>query len=303
MDKSDLLIIIPKHVFFYKYIAKLGYQVCDPYYGHSIIFRIFREIFFRLGLPGKSLWYNKNAVLKIKYIVLFEPLLTVDYINWLLKKNPESKFILIYANKVDASISPNRIDRSLVDLWTIDKDDAKKYNMHLYEGGEYFPQWKVTKENPIYDVFYIGKDKNRLQKLRKIESDLHAHGAKTMFYITWPRGWQKKDDGIHKPFLPYEKVLDYIGKSRAVLHLLDGAQNGLTIRIQESLIHKIKLITDDASIVEYDFYNPNNIFILGKDDMSNLRHFLDTPYEDVQSDFYKHAFFNEKIDEVINGCK
>ena len=303
MDKSDLLIIVPKHGFFYRHIAKLGYQVCDPYYGNSFIFRIFREIFFRLRLPGKSFWYNRKAVSKIKYIVLFEPLLTADYIKWLLKKNPESKFILIYANKVETSISPNRIDRSLVDLWTFDKDDSEKYKMHLYEGGIYFPQWKVTKENPIYDVFYIGKDKNRLQKLRKIESDLHDHGAKTMFYITWPRGWQKKDDGIHKPCIPYENVLDYIGKSRAILHLLDGAQNGITIRMLESLIHKVKLITDYTSIVKYDFYNPNNIFILGKDDMRNLRHFLDTPYEDVQSDFYKHAFFNQMLDEIINGCK
>ena len=302
MDKSDLLIIIPKHGFFYKYIANLGYQVCDPYYGNSIFFRIIREIFFRLRLPGKSIWYNKNAVLKIKYIVLFEPLLTADFIKWLLKKNPESKLILIYANKVNASISPNRIDRSLVDLWTFDKDDSERYNMHLYEGGMYFPQWVVNKQAPVYDVFYIGKDKNRLQNLRKIESDLQTHGARTMFYITWSRGWQKKDDGIHKPFLPYEKVLDYIGKSKAILHLLDGAQKGITLRIQESLIHKVKLITDDSSLVEYDFYNPHNIFILGKDDLNNLRNFLDTPYENVQSVFFKHVFFNQMVNDIISDC-
>lgn len=300
MDKNELLILVPEHGFFYKYISELGYQVCDPFYNNKIIFRLLREFFFRLKLPGRSLWYNKEVISEKKYIILYEPLLTADYIKWVYFKNANSKLILFYANPVKTSISPDTIDRSMIELVTSDKDDAKKYNMHLYEGGGYFPQWKVKKVKPEYDVFYVGKDKNRLQKLRDIESDLQLHGAKTLFYITWERGWQHKDDGIHKPFLPYEGVLDYIGKSRAILHLLDGAQNGITLRIQESLIHKVKLITDDKNIIAYDFYTPNNIFILGKDDLNGLRDFLDTPYEDVESDFFKHAFYDQMIEEVIS---
>ena len=82
---------------------------------------------------------------------------------------------------------------------------------------------------------------------------------------------------------------------------MEGAQNGITIRIQESLIHKVKLITDDVNIVKYDFYNPNNIFILGRDNMNGLKDFLDTPYEDVKSDFFKHAYYDQMIDEIVMG--
>lgn len=301
IDKNEIRIILPRHGFFYKYIETSGYAVSDPYYGRSVILRALRTIHFKLQLPFRYIWFNRKNICTKRIIILYEPLITSDYIKWLHKYNPNSKLMLIYANSVKTSISPKSINRSVVELWTLDKDDAIKYGMHLYNGGGYFRQWKITKRKPIYDVFYIGKDKNRLQKLRAIERDLQANGLKTMFYITWERGWQHKNDGIHKPFLPYESVLNYMGESKAILHLLDGAQHGITLRIQESLIHKIKLITDDKDLVKYDFYNPNNIFILGKDNLKDIRHFLDTPYEDVQSDFFQHAFYDQMISEVIDG--
>ena len=300
LDKSNIVMIGNSHDWTRKYIQEAGYTFADAYKNHGLLYRIIREIFFRLKLPGKTFFYNKNVgSYKGKILIVSEALITYEYMKWLHKKCPDCKIILKYDNPVKPHYTPDGFPDEWCIKWTCDKDDAKKFNMRLYEGGGYFSQWKVKKEEPEYDVFYVGKDKNRLDKLNEIEKELQIHGAKTMFYITWERGWQHKDDGIHKPFLPYEKVLDYIGKSRAILHLLGGAQNGITLRIQESLIHKVKLITDDVNIVDYDFYNPNNIFILGKDDMNGLRHFLDTPYEDVKSDFFNHAFYDQMIEEVI----
>ena len=297
-NRDNIEIIVPSHGLFFKHIKNLGYNVVDPFYGRNVVLRILREIFFRFRLPLKSLFYNKKAICSNKTIILFESLITVDYLKWLHNRCLSSDMIIIYANKVGSSINPNKVGDWCV-KWTYDKDDADKYNMHLYNGGIYFPQWKVEKKSPKYDVFYVGKDKNRLDRLRTIESEMNKYGAKTMFYITWERGWQKKNDGIHKPFLSYEKVLDYIGKSKAILHLIDGAQNGITLRIQESLLHKVKLVTDDASISTYDFYNPQNIFILGVDNMEDFPAFLESPYQEVESEFFNHAYFDQMIKEMI----
>ena len=300
MEKENIVIIGNWHDWCRKYIQENDYTFVDAYKNHGIVFRIIREIFFRLKLPGKSLFYNRHVLeYKDKILIVGDSLITYEYMKWLYEKSSNCKIILKYDNPVKTNYSPNGFSDEWCIKWTSDKDDALKYNMHLYEGGGYFPQWKVENKRPEYDVFYIGKDKNRFKKLKDIERDLQTYGAKTMFYITWERGWQHKDDGIHKPFLAYEDVLEYIGKSKAILHLIDGAQNGITLRIQESLIHKVKLITDDARVVEYDFYNPNNIFILGKDDLNGLRHFLNTPYVDVKSDFYKHAYFDDYINEIV----
>ena len=300
-NKDEIIIIGHKHGWSTKYIRESGYNFVDAYKNYGTVYRIIREVFFRLRLPGKKLFYNKEVEqYKDKILIVCDSLITYDYMRWLKKTCSSCRIILRYDNPVRANYNPNGFLDKWCTKWTSDVDDAKRYNMHLYNGGGYFRQWKITKRKPIYDVFYIGKDKNRLQKLRAIERDLQANGLKTMFYITWERSWQHKNDGIHKPFLPYESVLNYMGESKAILHLLDGAQHGITLRIQESLIHKIKLITDDKDIVKYDFYNPNNIFILGKDNLKDIRHFLDTPYEDVQSDFFQHAFYDQMISEVVN---
>lgn len=300
MRRDELIRVGQSHEWNKRFIINEGYRFIDAYKGHGLFFRILRELFFRLRLPGKSLFYNREIITENKVLVVGEALITYDYMRWLHKHCPTCKIILFFDNPVNPKYSPDGFSDEWCTKWTSDKADAEKYNLHLYQGGGYFRQWKASKTNPPeYDVFYIGKDKKRLELLKRIEEALNSHGAKTLFYITWERGWQKKDDGIHKPFLPYDGVLDYIGKSRAILHLIEGAQNGITLRIQESLIHRVKLITDDVNIVDYDFYNPNNIFILGRDDLNGLRAFLDAPYVEVESDFYNHAYFDQMLEEIV----
>ena len=300
---KDVLLILPRNGWLNNGLINEGYNLSFPYYGNSVIHRLIRDIHFKIKM-GQSIWYNKANISNYKYIFLSATLVTTDYIKWLKKKNPNSIIILVYNNIVNKkTCNPLSITNDYCIKWTCDIYDAKKYNMNFYNSGAYLRHWIVKKTIPVYDVFYIGKDKNRLEQLRQIEKEMNAYGVKTMFYITWERGWQKINDGIHKPFLPYEEVLSYIGKSRAILHLIDGAQNGITIRIQESLIHKVKLITDDKNIRSYDFYNPHNIFILGVDNMNDLRNFLDTPYEDVHSEFFKNAFYDQMIEYVVTSSK
>lgn len=298
MLKEQLLIILPDHAWTYKYVKELGYNLHSPYYGTHIIPRVFREIFFRLNLPGKKCWYKKLPQKDYNVIILYEALITKDYLRWVQKKYLTKRIIVLYTNPVSKKNS-SILNQSNVEYWSYDEDDSKKNKMNFLNCGGYFPQWKIEKKQPEIDVFYVGKDKNRLKKLQAIENQLNEYGINTFFYITWEKSWQKKQDGIHKPFLPYEGVLNYLGKSRAILHLIEGAQHGITIRIQESLIHGIKLITDDRTITKYDFYNTNNIFILGKDDLKDLRTFLDTPYKPILSSFLDHAFYDQLIDTIL----
>ncbi len=301
LEKESIHIIYVKHAWLVPYIEKLGYKVYNPYRGNTFLLRVIREIWFKFKLPFKWLFYNKCCVTKNKTIVIYESLITKDFLEWLHSNCSNCRYLLLYTNKVTGNVTPDQIAGDWCEKWTCDKDDAKKYGIRVFTGGGYLPQWTVNKDKVEYDVFYIGKDKNRLDKLLKIEKDMKERGINTMFYITWEKSWKRKKDGIHRPFLPYDDVLKYIGKSRAILHLLEGAQAGITLRIQESLIHKIKLITDDVDIVKYDFYNSNNIFILGKDDMNNLKEFLDTPYVDLETDFFKHAFYDEMLEEIIKS--
>lgn len=60
----------------------------------------------------------------------------------------------------------------------------------------------------------------------------------------------------------------------------DGT-NGLTLRVLESLFFEKKLITNNINIINCEFYNKNNIFIINKDNLDDLNDFLKSEYKKI----------------------
>lgn len=282
-------------------LQESGYDIKSPYYGNSFFPRVLREMHFRLGLPFKCIWFNNANITKKEILFLSEALIIPDYLDWLHKKNPDSKIIIFYTNKVNYNNNPNKLKRNWCSIWTCDKVDSEKYNLNLYDGVAYFKIYKVKKEEPIYDVFYIGKDKGRLDYLLSLEKKFNDLGLKTYINIVAERRWFSKRNKRYRPIMPYKEVLENLGKSKAILHLSQGAQYGITMRIMESLIHNIKLITDCSYLVNYDFYNENNIFILGKDDFNRLSEFMNTPYEKVDAKVLEHIYFEDMLKYIVKN--
>lgn len=300
MKKNRIRFVMPSHSLTFNDIKKNGYDVRVNYYGNKMPFRLLRELHFRLPLPMKKVWYNKANTNFSGIIIVYENLIIPEYIKWLHDNNSEARIILFYENLSNTRNNPELIDNEWCEKWTADSNEAKKYNINLYSGGGYFEHWIVNKKTPDIDVFYIGKDKNRLEKLKNIKKMCDKYDISTYFYLVQDRGY-KKNDKIHHPFLPYSEVLQIIGRSKAILHLVEGCQKGITMRIEESLIHKVKLITDDVSIKKYDFYNSNNIFVIGDDKWENLKTFLNTPFVEVESSFYENANFDDFVRTLVGG--
>ena len=297
-DMSRVRFIMPLHGFYNQLIQEAGYDIRNPYKGNAFWLRIFRELHFRLNLPLKSIWYNKENITDKEFIIVYEPLVIPDYMEWLKRKNSRSRIILSYINKVNARNNPALFKDEWCSKCTGDIEDSVKYGIHLYEGISYFRKYEVNKEIPIYDIFYVGKDKGRLTELLQLEGQFHKLGLKTYFHIVPGRKWFYKPNKIYKPFMPYNQVLKTLGKTKSILHLLNGGQDGITIRVMEALVFEIKLITDNPKLMQYDFYNPNNIFVLGIDDMEELPEFLSKPYTPVQSKLFEKMYFEDMIQEM-----
>lgn len=73
-------------------------------------------------------------------------------------------------------------------------------------------------------------------------------------------------------------------------------QNGLTTRIFEALSLKTKIITTNKSIKEYDFYTPNNIFVIEDDNTKIPVDFLRSPFDEKYSLSEKYS-----IDAFVNA--
>lgn len=84
--------------------------------------------------------------------------------------------------------------------------------------------------------------------------------------------------------ISYSEILNNISQSKCLVDIVQDGQEGLTYRPLEALFYNKKLITNNKTITEYDFYKEENIYILGKDARS-LKKF-------IESDFVP---WNEKI--------
>lgn len=93
-----------------------------------------------------------------------------------------------------------------------------------------------------------------------------------------------------------------------LVDFINGKHCGLSFRTFEAMGYDKKLITTNAEIIKYDFYNPNNIFVLNNDNLAKLNEFLEKPYEPLPVEIkQKYSFtnwiryvFDEKPYQEIN---
>jgi hypothetical protein len=142
----------------------------------------------------------------------------------------------------------------------------------------------LPKNDLVYDVLFVGKDKGRAPMINDLEHTMSEMNIDTYFYIVNDKALA----GNHRPFVPYEEYLTLLSKSKSILDIVQPGQNGLTLRPMESLFFRKKLITNDPTIKTREFYKPNNIFIIGEDNVDGLKQFLATPFEDIPADIVKH---------------
>ena len=99
--------------------------------------------------------------------------------------------------------------------------------------------------------------------------------------------------------MDYYEIIKLVGESKAILDLNNGNQVGLTLRPLEALFFKKKLITNNINIINYDFYSPDNIFILGVDDISNLTIFLNKKYKEIDKKIIEKYDFSNWLKRLI----
>ena len=56
---------------------------------------------------------------------------------------------------------------------------------------------------------------------------------------------------------------------------------------------KKKLITNNKDIINYDFYNSNNIFVLGEDNLDNIKEFIEKEYVEIDEKIINYYDFYE----------
>lgn len=182
-------------------------------------------------------------------------------------------------------------------IYSYDKKDVQDYNFTFLTN--YIYDDKIEKKEIKNLAFNISSFDNRFYFLEKIASYLTQHKIKFLFIVKKDKPFAHDTIQISKKYLPISEVKDYIADSLVLIDLQKKRQNGLSFRIFEALGYSKKLITNNPDVVNYDFYNPNNIFVVTEDNVNIPVDFFETEYIEVDSYIVKKYKLESWISTVF----
>jgi hypothetical protein len=256
--------------------------------------KIFRKISRILGLK-QYYWFGewKNNIEQYDVAIIFATLHETDVIKLLRMHNKNIRIIYWYWNPVSGvrDIDYNKLDNA--EIWSFDPKDCEKFSFH-YNTTFYFNEIKLNTTEIVYDALFIGKDKGRRRQLLDLECVIKNYGLNTYFYI------HPDDPKQAQNQIPYSEYLEKISKSKVLIDIVAPGQSGLTVRAMESIFLKRKLITYDHTIINNSFYTPENIFIIGKDNIKDLKGFIDKPYKELDADIVDYYSIEKWLERFNN---
>lgn len=243
-----------------------------------------------------SSWYGdwKEHVAEYDTVILIDEVRGGDVFEYILAHNPDCNLCAFYDSPVRPGTpkEPSRYRGLPVHFYTCDRKIAAKYSIRFAPYFYIFSplDFDAYAESPSTDyqrdVFFVGEKKgDRREQLAHIASVLGNAGLKYKFHLV-PRKRHRSllHQARHDSYIPYAEVQEYNRTSRAILELISDGQTGITQRPYEAMFLRKKLITTSAEVSHYDFYRPENIFILGQRDISELPDFLRSPFQPIPAE-------------------
>ena len=186
------------------------------------------------------------------------------------------------------------------EVFSFEKKDCKKYNLKFATNWIYNSN-NTSETNFKYQVFNISSKDKRLPIISRIIEELKSENInyKILIYDKKHKGEKSNIEYITK-HIPLSDVNTYIKKSQVLLDVNRNGQEGLTFRVLESLGLNKKLITTNSDIVNYDFYNPNNILVINEKKPVIPISFFETNYEEIPKEIFEKYTLEGWVEKILN---
>lgn len=158
---------------------------------------------------------------------------------------------------------------------TYDELDAEKFGFRwhtqFFNIKPYQQEASLKDIAILYDFLFVGYAKNRVEEIESIRSLLSSYTCK---FIT-----------VHSTseYIPYTNYMELALQSRCLVEIVHTGDPSCTLRPLEAMAIHRKLLTNNPAVRNYSFFRPQNIFILGEDDISRLPEFLHSSFESIPS--------------------
>ncbi len=195
--------------------------------------------------------------------------------------------------------------------FTFDPRDAEKYGIH-HRPLFFIPIYNATQGPIVYDLSFIGTaHSDRYHLANKIVDCLPIHYNSRLYFflqskkLFFSKKLMEKDfravklKDINFKSINHSDAASIIKQSQVVLDINHPAQQGLTMRTLETLGSQRKLITTNKNIVEYDFYNHNNIQVIDRDNLNIDVSFWTTEFAPYSSDIIEKYSLRGWLKEIF----
>ncbi len=285
-DKDTLLIFQKPEYYFFPDLKGIVFPpFCIP--ERSFWYLIYKFLYI-LRLPCCSLFWGewKKHLKKAKQVIIFDYGYQAGMETYIHKINPSCKVSLFFWNIITPKTKNHILFTKKDAIYSTDKDCCRKYHLkyhHIFYTKSYYTPYTPEHLNRL---FFLGADKGRATYLGQLKGILEQCGLECDIRVITPvknQTYRKSLSGILTDrTLAYPEYCDEIRRCGILLDINQEGQVALTMRVLEAIYFSKKLITNNADILHYDFYEENNIYLLpgelSKISASEIQSFLEKPF-------------------------
>lgn len=216
---------------------------------------------------------------------------------------PDAKFILYEWDSIrNQKNAKENLD--LFDIvWTFDRNDSKEYGIRFLPLFYLDKYARLEKRNNYKNkILFVGTThSDRYRFIKTIEKQVCKNNEKSFLWFYFPskllyyKMWfsdrafrsSSRMSDFRFSVLNEDELLKEVEQSEIIVDAQHPKQTGLTMRTIEALGSCRKLITTNADIENYDFYNPHNILLVDRINPVVTDDFLNSRYEDVPEEIYR----------------
>ncbi|MDO5133630.1 MAG: hypothetical protein Q4D81_11730 [Eubacteriales bacterium] len=163
-------------------------------------------------------------------------------------------------------------------IYSFDPADAMRYGLRFHDlpSSDFSERFLPAEEE--YEILFIGKIKERREKILRIWENLTGRGFHCAFFLIGVPKAQRKafPPGIRCcDWIPYETYLRMEARSRIILEIVQSGSTGKTLRVNEAVILGKKLLSDNPHLKTCPVYDPDNMFVFAEP-------------EDIPDEFLRH---------------
>ncbi len=201
-------------------------------------------------------------------------------------------------------------------LHSFDLNDCEKYPVLKFRPLFFGDQFRKEehKGDYKYDISFCGTvDSDRYAVIRQIQKIAEEKNLKCFWFLylqskfiyIFYKATKKEFRGVEESTFSFDKmpsteIAKVVDESRIILDVQHPKQTGLTMRTIEMIGMNKKLITTNESIKKYDFYNPVNVAVVDRKNVTIPEGFIDSVYIPLQNEIYEKYSLRSWILDVLD---